>query len=232
MVLRRYPKAGEAVEGEGGSARGLPAAFLRQDNNNNLGLYIGVEYDDAGPDWKLEKVARDPAGIPATARITDNVNVLTVRLPTQYGYTGEGWRIVANAGATTAAAVDAANKRINITTAADQSFNSMAALLNGVLGSGAATVTGSGGATISRLIDTGFSRGRAPGIFMTVDEAAKTVTINYLSTDTMQEIKDAINADTSVRAHAVEVAGTNMGRAPNAPGSSDRPFTEYYGKPI
>ena len=54
------PRTGMWVRGlGGGTASGVPAAHLPQDNNVNLGLFIGLDNDTSGPDWLLDMRERN-----------------------------------------------------------------------------------------------------------------------------------------------------------------------------
>ena len=71
--------------GGGGSGGGVPAAHLRQDGGTNadsLGLFIGLEHAEAGPDWILDKVQRRATEtLPAATLQGSGGASLTVRLP-------------------------------------------------------------------------------------------------------------------------------------------------------
>ena len=231
--IRRRGAGSGGGPGTGGG--GIPAALLRQSGENALGLFIGLERQEAGPDWFLAKAERNSDGVQATVRWSDNVNGVVVTIPASVasGAAGNEWRINSQQGSSNSAVVDTAAKTLTLTAAsASWSWATVAATINAVW-SGAAVTFGSGGATAGALGSQQFSGGTPPEeIGATVDAAAKTVTLRYISTDTLQQIKDAIDGfeiDSETRLLATEVAGTNLSATARAPGSNSRTFTEFYG---
>lgn len=103
----------------GGS--GVPAAHLKQNGAADLGLFIGLEHAEAGPDWLLDTNARRTAYTPPTASFSgndqnqNNGDGITITLPNTLALpsVGNQWDFNASRGAALAVSVNVARREIN-----------------------------------------------------------------------------------------------------------------------
>ena len=228
--------------GPGGGGGGTPAVILRQNSNSALGLVIGLIREDAGADWALDATVRAVAAQASlTYGVSQTQNIrITIPASLSSGADSNGWVLRATNGTAQTASIDAANKQINLVVSG-RTYTQVIALLTGLaeLSAGDITLTGSGSTTFpaptGTTPSTTSSGGRdADPIAATIDEANKTVTIDYLSTDTQQQVFDALDefdlgSDALLR--LTPIHGTNLTAVPEPPPFTNRPFIEFLAGP-
>ena len=244
-------------DGSGGGvgAGGSPAAILRQGNNANLGLLVGLIKEDAGADWALDARARAQA-VQGTANSNYNGEIITVTIPASIavGAASNGWRVrrIKDTSATApSVSINLSEKRINIRGNADSTFAAIQALIAAadVNLPGGTTVNiptanivfnGAGTATFSFTPQNGSSTEGSPGtggrdeepIEGEIDNDNLTVTIHYDAGDTLQEIHDALHefelTEDEALLHVTPIHGTNMAGAAETVPFSNRPFLFFF----
>lgn len=229
-LLGRNGNPTASGRGGGASGGGVPAAHLPQLGNLSRGLFIGLENESAGPDWLLDMRARNEVETLPVAALsgTQAGNRLDVRLPSDYERpsisTGGNWRLEVAAG-TPAETPDVAP------VAATATFNfvsSIGPILAVTMPTELATGADGNGWTMRFLGD---NSGIASPVVVTVDEAARSITVQKQSgTITWAQIVTAINAALGAGSAVPTYRGTTTATS-NAPigletiGVSNQTFT-------
>ena len=194
-------ESSDGGEGGGVGAGGSPAAILRQGNNANLGLLLGLIKEDAGADWALDARARAQATQGTATYGNSETQRINVRIPATLaaGAASNGWTIYATNNPNQAASVDATAKRIQLDISG-RTYAQVRALLIGLSEFSAADVTITGSASANFPSPTGTTPGRSSTggqdeepIEAEIDEASLTVTVHYDAADTLQQIHDALH---------------------------------------
>ena len=75
-----------SISSSGGGGGGVAAAHLPQDNDSTLGLFIGLENENAGPDWLLDMRQRSLVEVLPMARLagSGNNNGIAISIPREY----------------------------------------------------------------------------------------------------------------------------------------------------
>ena len=241
MGLKRY--CGSTSDGGVGDG-GAPAAHLAQRgrNNSSLGLFIGLELEDAGVDWAL---AAQDGDHPVQASASSVVTVsgrFNIRLPAVLaeGAAGNQWTLWRDRNDDVAGTVSinrdarvvhlVGNGTLTVReweallvaeefTDADISYVGVGGGVAWPFSSGRASLKFSGG------VDGDPIEGE-------IDTTTKTVRITYRDNSTLQQIADALDGSSAGTAtlRAKGIHGTNMSSRPVDAPFDNVPFREYYAK--
>ena len=228
------------------SGGGIPAALMLEQGlgNNALrqqrlkGLILGLEREDAGPDWTLTTADRMEDAVQATVQFQSggqNPATFTVTFPplrdnSGAGTGGNGWQLVVTAGNVLGARLDTAARTWTIVSPVGTTYAQAAQAVNNS-SAGAAVVTGPGNTLFGNSGNFVFAGGADPEpIGAEADEATKTLTVKYDNNDPIKTVRDALHelvVDTDTMLFCKEIGTTDLTGTLEGTGNS-RGFHLFY----